>query len=384
MPEPFVTIADAAYVLSVDPVTIRRWIASGRLAAVRVGGTAVPIPQAALEALTGPDYSPDDWVSIADAATLYSVSEHSIRRWIGQRDVETRRLGTRATRVSADWSLPNVSPITTPANPPRKEKPHDHRHPETEAAAAPVGTALAEYGLHLRPGRACCEAAAEPCRPSTARRPPEPPTTKERAMMFNTKTKTATTEPINPHDDAVPDELRADYYAATSRPSPSAVNDRIEALARKEASLEGIERYERTDSSGRTTYTYPPTESYRAELAQRAQQIRDLDYDRLQALASHQLRIEAATIENSKRVQRDENRAHMLAEQTCPKCNQIDLDANGLVDTRDLMGETGARGRHLFRSCFGCHSVKRAQMLTQWSVNRLPGGRTRGDAVSEA
>ena len=38
MPEPFVTIADAAYVLSVDPVTIRRWIAAGRLKAVRVGG----------------------------------------------------------------------------------------------------------------------------------------------------------------------------------------------------------------------------------------------------------------------------------------------------------------------------------------------------------
>ena len=52
------------------------------------------------EALTGPDYNPDDWVSIADAAALYSVSEWSIRRWIQQRDVETRRLGTRATRVS--------------------------------------------------------------------------------------------------------------------------------------------------------------------------------------------------------------------------------------------------------------------------------------------
>ena len=100
MPEPFVTIADAAYVLSVDPATIRRWIASGRLAAIRVGGTAVRIPHAALEALTGPDYNPDDWVSIADAAALYSVSEWSIRRWIQQRDVETRRLGTRATRVS--------------------------------------------------------------------------------------------------------------------------------------------------------------------------------------------------------------------------------------------------------------------------------------------
>jgi len=100
MREPFVTIADAAYVLAVDPVTIRRWIASGRLAAVRVGGTAVRIPQAAIAALTGPDYDPDEWVTIANAAALYSVSEHSIRRWIQQREVETRRLGTRATSVN--------------------------------------------------------------------------------------------------------------------------------------------------------------------------------------------------------------------------------------------------------------------------------------------
>jgi excisionase family DNA binding protein len=100
MPDPFVTIADAAYTLAVDPVTIRRWIASGRLPAVRVGGTAVRIPKAAVEALTGPGYNPEDWVSISDAAALYSVSEWSIRRWIQQRDVETRRLGTRATRVS--------------------------------------------------------------------------------------------------------------------------------------------------------------------------------------------------------------------------------------------------------------------------------------------
>ena len=92
----------------------------------------------------------------------------------------------------------------------------------------------------------------------------------------------------------------------------------------------------------------------------------------------------AATIEKDKRDRRDEDRARMIAEHTCPKCNQYDLDANGIVKTRDLMGETGHLALHPFRSCAGCYSVKRAQMLTQWSVNRLPDGRTRGDAVSEA
>ena len=77
---------------------------------------------------------------------------------------------------------------------------------------------------------------------------------------------------------------------------------------------------------------------------------------------------------------RAEDRARMIAEQTCPRCQQHDMDANGVVDTRDLMGETGPRASHPYRSCVGCYSVKRAQMLRAWSDERLTDGRTRAEA----
>ncbi len=178
-------------------------------------------------------------------------------------------------------------------------------------------------------------------------------------------------------------ELWRELYAATPRPSRADIDARMDVYAWEQAAREAKARYEGTDRDGRPTYNYPRGEAYRSELRTRADAIKEADYDQLHARTVHQLRMESAAIAKQKHDRSAENSARMIAEQTCPRCQRYDVDANGFVDTRDLMGETGPRARHPFRSCVGCYSVKRAQMLTNWSVHRLADGRTRGDAVSD-
>jgi hypothetical protein len=207
--------------------------------------------------------------------------------------------------------------------------------------------------------------------------------------MFNSKPAT-TTEPTNlpeGYDDAesplyVPEPLR-EFYAATPSPASSPVSARMDEFALQQASAEGKAKYERKDERGDVKTDYPQMESYRGELRKRADAIKEADYDNLRALAVHRLRLESAAITMQAHDRRAEDRARMIADQTCPRCHQFDIAINGLVDTRDLFDEQGHRAHRPFRSCFACYSVKRAQMLTRWSVNRLPDGRTRGEAVAE-
>lgn len=55
----YLTVREAADLLRVSVPTIRRWIASGRLRAVRPGGRTVRVPRS--EALNGRPGAAEDW-----------------------------------------------------------------------------------------------------------------------------------------------------------------------------------------------------------------------------------------------------------------------------------------------------------------------------------
>ena len=95
------TVQEVARLLRVSPITVRRHIASGRLAAVRAG-RQVRVPRESLDAFLMP--VPKDAGVLPDARPLFpppTPDELARRRAAVDRILELRR------------SLPSIAPLTT-------------------------------------------------------------------------------------------------------------------------------------------------------------------------------------------------------------------------------------------------------------------------------
>lgn len=56
-----------------------------------------------------------EWVTIAQAALVYSVSEKTIRRWISAGTLEARRVGPRLIRVNVASGIDKGRPLAVVA-----------------------------------------------------------------------------------------------------------------------------------------------------------------------------------------------------------------------------------------------------------------------------
>jgi excisionase family DNA binding protein len=96
MSDEFLTVAEAAELLKLNPQTIYNWINDGSLAHTRVG-RRVRIRREDFETLTHPrgDNTETDLLTVAEVATLLKLNQQTIRNWIDAGTLRSIRVGRR-------------------------------------------------------------------------------------------------------------------------------------------------------------------------------------------------------------------------------------------------------------------------------------------------
>lgn len=115
-PAQFYTVAQAALRLRIHPLTVSRWIASGRLRAYRIGPKAVRIKGEDLPGQrSAPAQAPPHY-TVAETATLLQVDPSTIWRWIEAGQLPAERFGPKTTRITPQALGQLIHPLHAPTD----------------------------------------------------------------------------------------------------------------------------------------------------------------------------------------------------------------------------------------------------------------------------
>jgi excisionase family DNA binding protein len=95
----YLTVRELAEILQLNKQTVRNWITAGELESVKVG-RAVRIPRRAAVALTGGrGYEIPELMTIAQVAELLRLNQQTVRNWIDSGSLPAVRVGDRRVRI---------------------------------------------------------------------------------------------------------------------------------------------------------------------------------------------------------------------------------------------------------------------------------------------
>lgn len=115
-PDQFYTVTQAALRLHVHPLTVNRWIGSGRLRAYRIGPKAVRIKGGDLPGQRSAGVEEPSHYTVGRAATRLQVDPATIWRWIETGQLQAQRFGPKTTRITPEALATIIRPLNRPAD----------------------------------------------------------------------------------------------------------------------------------------------------------------------------------------------------------------------------------------------------------------------------